>query len=112
MNDQARRARLLEGRSGCGLCGVDTLTAAMRRPFIRQGNAPPPEIADAALLRAFTDLAVNQPLNQVTRSVHGAAWCNLSGEIVCVVPKSKGLPWTPKELQKLGTKYVVSVERA
>ena len=84
VNEQARRSRLLEGRAGCGLCGVDTLAAAMRRPVIQkksQGVAP---ITDSALQHAFAKLPAHQPLNQLTHSVHAAAWCTIAGEVVMV----------------------------
>lgn len=94
VNDQARRSRLLEGRAGCGLCGVDTLAAAMRRPVIKKSSEGSLRgsdqldrvglITDAALQRAFEELPAHQPLNQLTHSVHAAAWCTMTGEIVMV----------------------------
>lgn len=84
VNEQARRSRLLEGRAGCGLCGVDSLAAAMRRPAIqRTANSARP-VMDAALRRAFDALPEQQTLNQRTHSVHAAAWCAISGDIVAV----------------------------
>ena len=78
------KARFLEGRSGCGLCGVETLADAIRpveRPASR-GETPP--IAHAAIRRAFGLLGAAQPLNQATRSVHGAAWCAPDGAILAI----------------------------
>jgi len=83
INEQARRARLLEGRAGCGLCGVESLAAAMRRPLVPQG-APAERVADAALRRAFDELPRHQVLNQFTHSVHAAAWCSPDGAIEAV----------------------------
>lgn len=84
VNEQARRSRLLEGRAGCGLCGVDTLAAAMRRPVVQHVGGQAPTVSDAALSRAFEELPDRQPLNQLTHSVHAAAWCTISGDIVAV----------------------------
>jgi hypothetical protein len=55
----------------------------MRRPLPRlvQETA---EISNASLQAAFAALPAQQPLNQLTNSVHAAAWCTLSGEIICV----------------------------
>lgn len=84
VNEQARRSRLLEGRSGCGLCGVETLASAMRRPMVPASRALAGQIDDAALRRAFDALPGKQPLNALTHSVHAAAWCAPSGDIICV----------------------------
>lgn len=79
MNESARRRRTLDGRSGCGLCGVETLAEAIRRP------APAPTLHSAvsqdSILRAFDQLAANQVLNNETRSVHAAAWCLPDGQV-------------------------------
>ncbi len=75
------RARFLEGRSGCGLCGVETLADAIRvvRPVAQREP-----IALDAVRGAFKALAAKQPLNQFTRSVHAAAWVAPDGEILAV----------------------------
>ncbi len=76
-----KRPRFLEGRTGCGLCGVETLADAIRpmQP-IESGKTP----GKGAVARAFGQLDVSQPLNQETRSVHGAAFCDLDGDILLV----------------------------
>jgi FdhD protein len=80
VNYQAIRKRNLEGRSGCGLCGVDTLAAAAVVPG-RNPSADPHAIADASILRAFGLLSQLQTLNQATHTTHAAAWCSASGDI-------------------------------
>jgi FdhD protein len=83
LNEQARRSRRLEGRAGCGLCGVDTLTSAMRRPHLNATVGARP-VSQQALTRAFAEFPKRQPLNRATHSVHGAAWCDAEGAIVAV----------------------------
>jgi FdhD protein len=84
VNERARRSRLLEGRAGCGLCGVETLAAAMRRPVIQQSTQAPQTVTDTALRSVFDRLPAHQLLNQLTHSVHAAAWCTIAGDIVMV----------------------------
>jgi FdhD protein len=73
--------RRVEGRSGCGLCGVEDIAAAMR-PLapVTRGWAPEP----AAILKAAQALPSLQPMNTFNRTVHGAAWVTRDGEIVLV----------------------------
>ena len=79
VNDSARRRRSLEGRVGCGLCGVEALAGLPARP---DGTVRPRvEIDESAVRRAFDALASQQPLNRATHSVHAAAWCRPGGEI-------------------------------
>lgn len=73
--------RTLAGRTGCGLCGVESL-AALHQPGRRTGQAV--HIEDTAVARAFDSLSEHQPLNRLTRSVHAAAWCSAAGEIATV----------------------------
>jgi len=82
LGDDARRRRTLDGRSGCGLCGVETLAEAIRRPAI--SSASPTGMNRDSILRAFDELATNQPLNNATRSVHAAAWCSPEGHVELV----------------------------
>ena len=73
------RRRNLAGRTGCGICGVDSLEAALRPlPKLPASAAPPTE----AVRRALASLPAAQHLNSETHSVHGAAFATPDGEIV------------------------------
>jgi FdhD protein len=73
--------RRIEGRSGCGLCGVEDIAAALRPlPALERGPAPDA----AAILRAAAALPALQPMNAHNRTVHGAAWASASGDIELV----------------------------
>lgn len=72
------RRRNLEGRSGCGLCGIESL-AALRRPLPRVSS---PRVLPSAIESALTELMVHQPMRSVNHSVHGAGWCDLNGRIL------------------------------
>jgi formate dehydrogenase accessory protein FdhD len=83
----ARIARL--GKTGCGLCGVDSLDyfeqeACLPEPCA-QRPAPAQESFDpAALHRAMNDMAGRQHLHQATGAVHAAAWAGRDGALLCV----------------------------
>ena len=72
------RRRALEGRSGCGLCGIESLEALCRplAPVVA------PVVAPAAIARALDQLHRHQPMRAENHSVHGAAWCDPAGDIV------------------------------
>jgi FdhD protein len=74
----ANRGRQLVGRTGCGLCGVQTIADALRPLRTVQRRAP---IAAEALWRAEAALYGRQTLNQATGSVHAAAWATPDGEV-------------------------------
>nr|WP_264477751.1 formate dehydrogenase accessory sulfurtransferase FdhD [Halomonas malpeensis] len=74
------RRRSTTGRTGCGLCGTEALDQAIRP--IPQVQAP--TVDDTAIARALEAFAAHQPLKAATGAVHGAAWCSLEGEILCV----------------------------
>jgi formate dehydrogenase accessory protein FdhD len=75
------RRRNLTGRTGCGLCGVDSLAEAVR-PSRDVGEAP--TIAPAAIGRAMDALPELQPLNREARALHAAAWAGRDGTIALV----------------------------
>ncbi|OBV39685.1 FdhD protein [Janthinobacterium psychrotolerans] len=77
------RRRALTGRSGCGVCGIDSLELLDLRPEA----LPPPVIAvdlPQALAKAAAGLRAHQALMAATGGVHAAAWCTPQGEIVHV----------------------------
>ena len=77
----AGRDRQLAGRTGCGLCGVQTITDALRptRTVTRRWALKP-----NSLWRAESLLAARQELNRTTKAVHAAAWATLDGELQVV----------------------------
>ena len=72
------RKRAISGRSGCGLCGVEDLQSLAIAPRPAPPAAPVPP---AAIGAALAELDGRQPLNLLTRAVHGAAWCRRDGRI-------------------------------
>lgn len=74
----ATQRRNLVGRTGCGLCGAESLDQAMRSPAVVSSEV---SVSNDALQRAIQSLDDHQPLQAATGAVHGAAWCNVKGEI-------------------------------
>lgn len=72
------RRRNLAGRTGCGLCGTDSLSQVRRVP---QQMAHPVSLTPEALFRAESGLKTAQMLQKLTGATHAAAWCNLDGEM-------------------------------
>jgi len=72
------RRRSLTGRTGCGLCGVDSLdqvcralpTLALARGFHIDG-----------VRRALASIGAAQTLTKLTGAAHAAAWCAMDGTL-------------------------------
>jgi FdhD protein len=72
------RRRSLAGRTGCGLCGVDSLDQVCR-PL---PTLPPAQGFTAAGVRhALAAIGNYQPLTQKTGAAHAAAWCGMDGTL-------------------------------
>jgi FdhD protein len=70
------RRRSLAGRTGCGLCGVDSLAQVVRPlPWL----APTRALSGPAIRRALVDARAQQPLNRITGATHAAIWCGRDG---------------------------------
>jgi FdhD protein len=81
ISDSARdRRRSILAGSACGICGAQTLEAAMPRLNPVRGAWPTP----SAVRKALSDLPNNQPMNSLNRSTHAAAFATLDGTIVLV----------------------------
>jgi FdhD protein len=66
-----QRRRNLTGRSGCGLCGAETIDQAIRPPTrVARG----PTVSAAELHAALVQIESEQPVNARTGSIHAAAW--------------------------------------
>jgi FdhD protein len=79
LNRERMVKRSLEGRVGCGLCGIEDIRDAIRMPA---GRAPRVKLSEQAVARAYEALPEHQPMNAVNRTVHAAAWCSVDGEIL------------------------------
>ena len=67
----SERRRFLAGPTGCGLCGIDSLSEALRPiPRVTDGGIFKP----AEIMRALSALPPRQDLNRQTSAVHAAAF--------------------------------------
>ena len=74
--------RAMSGRTGCGVCGVESLTAfELNTPQVQR-----PDWIDAVdpakLINVFDQLPQTQTLNLQTGSVHAAGWVSPEGELI------------------------------
>jgi formate dehydrogenase accessory protein FdhD len=75
------RRRSLAGRTGCGLCGVDSLDAALRSiPAV----SDPQPVARSAIERAMAGLPEHQKINRTNGATHAAGWASTDGTLVAV----------------------------
>ena len=77
----ATQRRNLTGRTGCGLCGAESLEQAMRYP------PKVPEtmhVTAETLQKALEAMPKQQPLAEITGATHCAAWCGMEGEILAI----------------------------
>jgi FdhD protein len=79
INRDRMAKRSLEGRTGCGLCGIENMKDAIRMP---SSVLPAVELRPQAVARAYEQLPAHQPMSRVNRTVHAAAWCSVDGEIL------------------------------
>jgi formate dehydrogenase accessory protein FdhD len=73
--------RNLAGRTGCGLCGTESLTHAVRQIEPVQTSA---RFSAAAVRRALAALRDRQVLLSVSGVTHAAAWCTADGDIAWI----------------------------
>jgi FdhD protein len=75
------RPRGLEGRSSCGLCGVQRIADAMRPLPLVEAEVT---FAPAAIQRALAETGARQVLGRDTRATHAAAFARPDGSVVAV----------------------------
>lgn len=71
------RRRTLAGRTGCGLCGTDSLAQVQRA----LAPVAPVQVRPAALALALGELRAHQAVQRLTGATHAAAWCGLDGRV-------------------------------
>ena len=75
------RRRTLAGRTGCGVCGTESLDQVLRPvPVVRAGTP----VRAIAVARAMREMRERQVLCEATGAVHAAAWCATDGAVLVV----------------------------
>jgi FdhD protein len=72
------RRRSLAGRTGCGLCGTESLAQAVRVPPMLRDDT---SFGAGMLYRALEAMQAQQALQQRTGATHAAAWISAAGEL-------------------------------
>lgn len=76
--------RTLAGRTGCGVCGIESLELLdLKAEKMTPPRQPVPASA-AVIARAARELMPHQTLMQKTGGVHAAAWCRADGAVLKV----------------------------
>jgi FdhD protein len=77
--------RALAGRTGCGVCGIDSLQALDLHPEPLAAPAWREGLDVDTILRPFATLGARQALNARAGSVHAAGWATTQGELTDVL---------------------------
>jgi len=80
-NRLADRSRAIATRTGCGLCGIETIHDVLRVPDKLPHTL---DVSRDALFQAIHELDKQQTLNNETHTVHAAAWSNQFGALQVV----------------------------
>jgi formate dehydrogenase accessory protein FdhD len=75
------RRRTLAGRTGCGLCGVDSLDEAMRPVSVLTTKEA---VSRRAIQRAMAALPAEQRINRQNGATHAAGWATADGTLIAV----------------------------
>ncbi len=76
------RRRSMAGRTGCGLCGAESLEQALRIPETLIESAL--QFDSTAIYKAHQAIQAKQALQALTGATHASAWVNPDGEVVMV----------------------------
>lgn len=82
MQQLKQRRRQIAGRTGCGLCGLESLSEVMRP--LEALAEPQHSVNPAAIFAALEALRARQPLHLQTGATHAAALATAAGEIQVV----------------------------
>jgi FdhD protein len=76
------RRRTLTGRTGCGLCGTESLEHVARSLPVLPDLAEQRLFSRESISRAMSQFVELQTLQQATGAVHAAAWCSAQGDVM------------------------------
>lgn len=76
------KRRALAGRTGCGVCGIESIELLDLRPERIAPAGAASVVLPSAIERAAQELPARQVLMRETGGIHAAAWCNCDGSIV------------------------------
>ena len=79
------RRRSMAGRTGCGVCGVESFAALDLAPRPVPARDWIAQVDLATVLRAFATLPSWQKLNKQAGAIHAAGWATLDGELTDVM---------------------------
>jgi FdhD protein len=75
-----QRRRSMVGRTGCGLCGAESLAQVFREPA-HKSKEYSVSIRSENLLKAHQNMYAGQPLQHATGATHACAWADENGNI-------------------------------
>ena len=77
-----QQKRALAGRTGCGVCGIESLALLDLIPEVVKVTNSVPVLTQDVIQQILAQLPQYQPLMQATGCAHAAAWCSHDGQIV------------------------------
>lgn len=110
------RSRKMSGRTGCGICGTESITDVLKQLHpVPEGGS----ISCAAIHRAMEALAQRQPLNALAGAVHAAGVASAAGELLVVREDvgrhnalDKAIGAVRRQRLEIGDGFVVVTSRA
>lgn len=74
------KRRSMTGRTGCGLCGSESLEQALRIPVTKLSEKTD-KITGRVINLAFANIRQQQKLQTLTGATHASAWVNMHGDV-------------------------------
>ncbi|WP_321800137.1 formate dehydrogenase accessory sulfurtransferase FdhD [Caballeronia sp. J97] len=75
------KRRALAGRTGCGVCGIESIELLDLQPEQVPETGFLARLAPDAIERAARELPAHQQLTKLTGGLHAAAWCDETGAV-------------------------------
>jgi FdhD protein len=75
------KRRALAGRTGCGVCGIESIELLDLQPERVRDTGFLGRLASDAIARAARELPAHQQLSKLTGGLHAAAWCDETGAV-------------------------------